>query len=82
MSVNFPRAVVFVCSFVHVFISLLQHSTNLLHVYDVTVLSGDGHVLGKRQLLIMTSRRRRRREQSCRRRLGRLRCVVICITYY
>jgi len=32
--------------------------------------------------LIMTSRRRRRREQLCRRRLDRLRCVVICITYY
>jgi len=55
-----------------VFILLPKHSTNLLHVYDATVLSGDGHVFGKRQLLIMTSRRRRRREQSCRRRLGRL----------
>lgn len=82
MSVNFPLALIFVCSFVLVFILLPKHSTNLLHVYDATVLSGDGHVFGKRQLLIMTSRRRRRREQSCRRRLGRLRCVVICITYY
>jgi len=71
-----------ICAFVLIFILLLQHSRNLLHVYDVTVLSGDGHVLGKRQLLIMTSRRRRRREQSYGRRLGRLRCVVICITYY
>lgn len=38
--------------------------------------------VGKRKLLIMTSRRRRRREQSYRRRLWRIRCAVIYVTYY